>query len=259
MLDFEQIKGQYPEPLQGFERAILREYLQYKILQGLFESKLASRISFLGGTALRIIYGNQRFSEDIDLDHFGLDWGEFEELVGDAVRLLELEGFDIEVSRMEKAAFHCSVKFPDILYEHGISPPQKEKIRIQIDSFSQGYDYKPELMILNKFDVFTQARVTPLPILLSQKIFTAVNRKRPKGRDFYDITFLFGLTKPDFSFVRQKMGTVSPEVFRAEVLERIRGYDFEQLAEEVAPFLIHQNQKLRVVKFIDFWEQTALY
>ena len=66
MLDLQQIKNEYSEPLQGYERAIVREYLQYKILQAIFESKHASHLSFLGGTALRIVHGNSRFSEDIE-------------------------------------------------------------------------------------------------------------------------------------------------------------------------------------------------
>jgi predicted nucleotidyltransferase component of viral defense system len=258
MLDFDQIKGQYPEQLQGFERAILREYLQYKILQGLFESKLASRIAFLGGTALRIIYGNNRFSEDIDLDHFGLDWEDFGGLIEDVVRLLELEGFRVDISRVKTAAFHCTIKFPDVLFEHGISPLREEKIRIQIDTFAQGYDYQPEIKILNKFDVFTQARVTPPSVLLSQKIYTAINRKRPKGRDFYDITFLFGIAKPDFGFLQQKMRVQSPDELKEQVLEKISDFDFKQLADDVAPFLIYKNQSVRVAKFLDVWEQVSV-
>ena len=70
MLDFEQIQEQYPENLQRFERAILREYLQYKVLQAIFESNYASNLAFLSGTALRIVHGNNRFSEEIDLDNF---------------------------------------------------------------------------------------------------------------------------------------------------------------------------------------------
>ena len=258
MLDFEQIKAQYPEALQGFERALLREYLQYKILQGLFESKFASRISFLGGTALRIIYGNNRFSEDIDLDHFGLRWEEFEDLIGDAVRLMELEGFSVEASQVEKAAFHCTIRIPEVLFEHGISPLQEEKVRIRVDTAARGYDYQPDVRILNKFDVFTQVRVTPLPVLLSQKIFAAVNRKRPKGRDFYDISFLFGLTKPDFGFIQKKMGIFSPEELREMVLRKVASYDFNALADDVAPFLMNKAQKLRVQQFILYWEQVPM-
>lgn len=258
MLDFEQIKAQYPEKMQGFERALMREYLQYKILQGLFESKFASRISFLGGTALRIIYGNDRFSEDIDLDHFGLRWEESEDLVGDAIRLLELEGFLVEASQVEKGAFHCTIKVPEVLFEHGISPLREEKVRIRIDTASQGYSYQPDIKILNKFDVFTQVRVTPLPVLLSQKIYAAVNRKRPKGRDFYDISFLFGLTKPDFGFIHQKMGISTQEELRETVLGKVASYDFNILAEDVAPFLMKKGQKKRVEQFVLFWEQVEM-
>lgn len=258
MLDFQQIKAQYPPALQHFERGILREYLQYKILQGIFESKMASRVSFLGDTALRIIYGNTRFSEDIDLDNFGLRWKDFESLISDVESLLKLEGFNVEISQVSKAAYHCMIKFPEILFEHGISPLQEEKIRIQIDTFAQGYDYEPEIKLLNKFDVFMQVRVTPLAVLLSQKIYAAVNRKRPMGRDFYDITFLLAQATPDYGYLRQKMGIGTAEGIRKKVLELIDGINMEALADDVAPFLISEGDRKRVSMFQLFWEQADL-
>jgi predicted nucleotidyltransferase component of viral defense system len=258
MLDFEQVKKQYPPQLQGFERAILREYLQYKILQAIFESKQASQLSFLGGTALRIVHGNARFSEDIDLDNFGLSWQAFGDMIQKVRRFLELEGFEVELNQVSSEAFHCYLRFPDLLYAQGLSPHQQEKILIQVDTAAQGYAYEPQLMVLNKFDVFTQIRVTPLDVLLSQKIFTAVNRKRAKGRDFYDITFLFGRTKPDFAFLEQKMGIRTPGELRESLLHKIEGYDFEALARDVAPFLISQDQVRRVQLFREFWQQVPL-
>lgn len=258
MLDLQQIKNEYPEPLKGYERAIVREYLQYKILQAIFESKQASNLSFLGGTALRIVHGNNRFSEDIDLDNFGLSWQSFGELIQSVKLFLELEGFLVETSMVAKDAYHCDLRFPELLFEQGLSPLQQEKILIQLDTVAQGYNYAPEVRILNKFDVFTETRVTPLNILLSQKIYTAVNRKRPKGRDFYDITFLFSKTKPDFGFLKKKMGITSPESLREELLLKIEDFDFEALAGDVAPFLITKDQVRRVVKFREFWKQVDL-
>ena len=217
MLDFEQIQEQYPENLQRFERAILREYLQYKVLQAIFDSNHASKLAFLGGTALRIVYGNNRFSEDIDLDNFGLSWAEFEEVIQKVKRFMALEGFDVEIRNVAKGAYRCYLKFPELLYEQGLSPFQEEKILIQVDTTAQGYLYKPEIILINKFDVFTEIRVTPLNILLSQKIYTAVNRKRPKGRDFYDITYLSSRTKPDMGFLNQKLGVETAEGLRKEI------------------------------------------
>ena len=111
---------------------------------------------------------------------------------------------------------------------------------------------------LNKFEIFTEIRVTPLSILLSQKIYTAVNRKRPKGRDFYDITYLAGRTKPDMGFLTQKLGLETPEGLREEISARISTYDFKGLADDVSPFLIHQEDIKRVEKFREFWDQVVL-
>jgi predicted nucleotidyltransferase component of viral defense system len=248
MLDIQQIKNEYPEPLQGYGRAIIREYLQYKILQAIIESTQASKISFLGGTALRIVHGNHRFSEDIDLDNFGLSWEAFGELIQKVKMYLELEGFLV----------HCDLRFPDLLYQQGLSPHQQEKILIQLDTIAQGYTYTPEVRIINKFDVFTEIRVTPINILLSQKIYTAIHRKRPKGRDFYDITFLFSRTKPDFGFINQKMGITTPESLREAFLTKIEDFDFRALADDVAPFLIAKEQVQRVVIFREFWKQVEM-
>ena len=258
MLDFNQIKKQYPEELQSYERAILREYLQCKILQGVFESNQANKFSFLGGTALRIFYDNQRFSEDIDLDNFGLNWDEFDAVVRDVERFLSLEGFEVELRKIKREAYHLILRFPKLLYQHGLSPLRDEKILIQVDTSAQGYKYQPDIKILNKFDVFSEIRVTPLSLLLSQKIFTAINRKRPKGRDFYDITFLFTRTKPDFNFLQERMAVSTKEQLRGLVLEKISDYDFEDLARDVAPFLINGKEIDRVKLFVKFWKQVDL-
>ena len=258
MLDFQQIKEHYPDYLQGYERAIVREYLQCKILQSIFESNQGSKLSFLGGTALRIVHENQRFSQDIDLDNFNLSWQSFGEMIRKVEQFLELEGFQVEINVVAKDAFHCKVRFPELLYKQGLSPHQQEKILIQVDTIAQGYSYIPEVRILNKFDVFTEIRVTPLNILLSQKIFTAINRKRPMGRDFYDITFLFSRTKPDYGFIQQKMGIDSPERLREVILLKIENNDFEKLAGDVTPFLISRDQVKRVTKFKEFWKQVEM-
>ena len=66
MLSLQNIKEYYPKQLWGSERFILREYLQYKILEIISDSQYARNLIFMGGTALRIIYNNSRFSEDLD-------------------------------------------------------------------------------------------------------------------------------------------------------------------------------------------------
>jgi predicted nucleotidyltransferase component of viral defense system len=258
MLDFQQVLEQYPVHLQGFKRAILREYLQVKILQAIFESKQASQLVFIGGTALRILHDNQRFSEDIDLDQMDLSWDAFGEMILKVERFLTLEGFMVEVQEVAKGTFHCYLRFPELLYGQGLSPHLAHKLLIRVDSAAQGYAYQPEVRILNKFDVFTEVRVAPVNLLLSHKLYSAVNRKRPKGRDFYDITILLGRTKPDYQYLKQKLGVDSPDELRTEILDRTAVYDFEALASDVAPFLMDENQVKRVKLFRTFWQQVDL-
>jgi len=45
----------------------------------------------------------------------------------------------------------------------------------------------------------------PADVLLSQRLFTILYYPRPMGRDFYDVIFLFSLTKPNYLFLRKKM------------------------------------------------------
>ena len=51
--------------LEDQERA-LREIIQELVLLGLWRAKFFEHAAFYGGTALRVLYGLDRFSEDLD-------------------------------------------------------------------------------------------------------------------------------------------------------------------------------------------------
>src|SRR3989339_1530345 len=227
MLTLQQIEKQYPENLQPFKRGILREYLQYKILEIIFSSKFANKLSFMGGTVLRLIYGNTRFSEDLDFDNFALSEKEFDELSGIIKKSLELQGLKTEISTVAKGAFRCNIRLPEILFENNLSLFKEEKILIQVDSFAQNFDYQPEKKNLNKFDVFSEIFITPLDILLSQKIYTIFNRKRAKGRDFYDTVFLLGLAKPNYEYLKLKMRIDNWADTKKKLLDETKDLDFD--------------------------------
>jgi hypothetical protein len=117
MLTLKQIEQSYPESLQPFKKNILRDYLQCKILEIIFNSEFANKLAFLGGTALRIIYDNNRFSEDLDFDNFGLTQEEFVGLANTVKAGLEKQGFEVEADNVFKGAFRCKIKLPKILFQ----------------------------------------------------------------------------------------------------------------------------------------------
>lgn len=252
MLSLQEIEVQYPETLRPFKRNILREYLQYKILEIIFKSSHAAKLSFLGGTALRIVHNNTRFSEDLDFDNFGLEESEFNAIAQEVKAGLDALGLKTEINTVMKGAYRCNVRLPEVLFVNELSPLQEEKILIQIDTLPHQYPYTPDKKILNKFDVFSEIFVTPVSLLLSQKIWAAINRKRAKGRDFYDIVFLFSFTKPEYPYLMQKIGAGDGESVRQKLLESIRDLDFKMLADDVRPFLFNPADAQKVELFREF-------
>jgi predicted nucleotidyltransferase component of viral defense system len=80
MIDLTTIENYYSLPEKRQKRNILREYIQCEILNVIFSSPISAKLAFLGGTALRLLYGNARFSEDLDFDNFSLTVPEFVKL-----------------------------------------------------------------------------------------------------------------------------------------------------------------------------------
>lgn len=259
MLSLEQIARQFPAHLSLQKRAMLREYLQCVILEILFESPFASRFSFLGGTCLRLVHGNTRFSEDLDFDNFGLTNTDFDAVAENVQTGLERQGFRVEVSNVQRGAYRCNIRFPGLLFEQGLSGHQEEKILIQLDTESQDYVFQPQTFVLTRFGLFTRLLVTPPSLLLAQKLYTLINRPRAKGRDYFDVVFLFSQNhRPDYDYLNAKMSAGTPELLRTAIFTLLGQVDLEALAADVQPFLFHPDDDRRVRYFREFWEQVTL-
>lgn len=259
MLPLTEIEKYYPENLRGFKRFILREYLQHKILQIVFDSEFANRLCFLGGTCLRIVHGNNRFSEDLDFDNFGMEESEFQKVAQTIERELEKEGYQVEMKTILKSAFHCHIRFPELLYKEGLSGHLEEKILIQLDTEPQNFEFTPERYLLNRFDVFTQILITPKDILLAQKFYAILNRPRNKGRDFYDIVFLLALIdKPNYDFLTLKAGISNADELKRKIHERCSQLDMNEMGRDVAAFLFNPADVRKVIHFPEYIEQVKL-
>lgn len=260
MFSLKEILSFYPGPQQIFHEFILREYLQYKILQIVFEMPGQSeKLCFLGGTALRIIHGNQRFSEDIDFDNTGLTVEEFYGISECIQKKLEQEGYEIEMRTVMRNAFHCYIKFPALLFKEGLTGHHSEKILIQLDTEPQHYDFTPAKHILNKFDVFTEISVAPLNLLLAQKFYAIVNRHRSKGRDFFDVVFLLAKgAKPDYDYLNLKLKIKGATLLKQRVLDVCSKLNMKAMADDVAPFLFESTDKRKVELFEQYLKQVEL-
>jgi len=252
MLNITEIQKFYSKNMHPFKRNILREYLQYKILQIIFLTEYADKLSFMGGTCLRIVFGTNRFSEDLDFDNFGLTEIEFDSLSEIVAKNLQEEGYIVEIKTIHKGAFRCYIRIPNLLFDNKLSGYQEETILIQLDTEAQKFDYKPESFILNKFDILSRIYYTPKNILLSQKIWAILNRNTPKGRDYYDTMFLFSIANPDYKYLKLKADISNIYELKTKLELKIQSVNIKQLIKDLSPFLIYPNDINRIEMFPEF-------
>lgn len=259
MITLDEIRAGYPPQLHDRTSFLLREYLQYRMLQLIYRTEQSRQLVFLGGTCLRLLHGNQRFSEDLDFDNLGLDQEQFKqlaELVGDG---LEREGYTVDVQVRSKTAFRCKVRFPGLLFQQGLSGHAEQSVLIQFDTEPQHYAYAPELRRLDKFDVSFSLPCCSPSLLLAQKCHAILGRPRNKGRDFFDAVFLLGRNvEPDQGYMKERIGSGSREALAEKLIAHCATLDMKQQAEDVRPFLFDAALAERITHFTEIIRQHWL-
>ncbi len=227
---------------------ILTEYYQHELLGSIFAQKGSENYSFIGGTAIRICYGGARFSEDLDFDT--LDLNDFDQLLTNTIADMTAKGFIIESRLVHKGAYHCYLKFPDVLKNYGISGYDEEKLLIKVDA-TQTSKLFTQNIILNKYGVFQNIKVASPATILSKKLLTISQRKRPKGRDLYDVTYLWGMTQPDQKYL-ETVGNITLKDQLVHLTKFVSNLDLNTLARDVSPFLLNPRDQDRVLHFDQF-------
>lgn len=249
MINLESIKKYYSPKEQVFEQFILKEYLQYQILDIIFSSEFWEKLSFLWWTAIRLIHNSTRFSEDLDFDNFWLDENAFEKLSFYIQKELNLLWYDVEIKNVYKWAYRCYIRLPKILKELWFSDLEDEKILIQIDTVTQDYTYNSDKKFIDKFDVYKLINVCPVDIILSKKIHALIDRKRTKWRDFFDIVYLYRFSKPDFNYLESKTWIKNTQELKNKLHIFTKDLDLKEISKDVQPFLLHQDEINRVINF----------
>ncbi len=254
MINLNNIIQQYPPKLHNFPKAILREYLQYKILASIFSSPLSKKLCFIWWTALRIWHNSQRFSEDIDFDNRWLTVEEFEKLTKVVEQELLLEWYEVEIKHVYKWAFHCSIKIPKLLFDNNLASMVTEKLVIKIDTTPQWYNYSHDTFVLQKFGIVAPYKMVPKDILLSMKFSAFFSRA--KWRDLFDIVYLLWMwVKPNWWFCKHSFGIDNWKSLKIAIKKRLNELDLIALQKDVQPFLFDSNDK-SVELFDKIIEQT---
>ena len=255
MIDIEYIRSFFPPVIareSHFDRYMLKEYLQLLILDHLATTSYINRVSFIGGTNLRLIQGIDRFSEDLDFDCKDLSELEFMAMTDGVVQYLRHNNVEVETRDKPNphlTAFRRNLYFPQMLFNLGLTGHREERLLLKIEAQDQGVKYQPIVAYINKMGFFFGVQIPPLDVLCAMK-FSAV-LARQKGRDFYDAIFLLSKTKPNLDFLRAKTGISSLEELKATVIERLREVDLTQKKRDFMHLLFNESKADRILQFAE--------
>ncbi|TAL30346.1 MAG: nucleotidyl transferase AbiEii/AbiGii toxin family protein [Spirochaetes bacterium] len=241
----------------------LKEIIQEIALLGLYRGGFFNEAAFYGGTSLRLFYGLDRFSEDLDFSLIApnpqFDLSAYTKVVQD-----ELGAYGMEMTVTEKikrndsavkSAFikggthmHLLKIAPIMPLVSGVHPDEYLQIKLEVDTDPPDgalYEVKYQLLPVPYY-----VRIYAPSSLFAGKVHALLCRgwrTRVKGRDFYDYIWYLSKGIPLniahlTSRMRQTGHLKSEEVLdEADVRERLDrrfdSVDFQQAKTDIRPFI----------------------
>lgn len=256
------LKPYEAQTLYDKENAI-KEVVQEIVLCGLSRAGFFQPAAFYGGTALRIFYGLDRFSEDLDFSlkapDANFDLAAYLPTLEKEVRSyglnFKIESKDKSVDSAVKSAFlkgntkeHILMFYADERLAPSIAASKLIKVKFEVDTnppafatFERKYRLLPIPYEINLYD---------MPSLFTGKIHAVICRSwktRVKGRDLYDYVFYLSsgtsvnlrhlgarLAQSDFIEADK---TISLDDVKNMLHTRFEQIDFELAKQDVLPFI----------------------
>jgi len=241
----------------------LREILQEIALLGLWRAKFFEKAACYGGTALRILYGLDRFSEDIDFSLLqpakDFDLTDYTAFVK---KEMEAFGFDVHVERVNKAVqtpiqsafLKADTRNQLLTIEAGkdilraLPKGKMLKVKMEVDT-NPPPGFGTETRFLLQPIPFA-VRSFVLPDLFAGKMHAILCRtwkSRVKGRDWYDLIW-YAANHPQLHLghLEERMrqtghwkgeDPLTPEKFHELFRTTINKLNIDRARREVEPFV----------------------
>ena len=247
---------------------------QQVILAGLNHGGFFDKAAFYGGTCLRIFYGLQRFSEDMDFSLLepteNFDFVQYFQPIIDEFASI---GRQVEITKKSKKNFgkveSAFLKDNTDVYDVSFQTEKSIKIKIEVDTNPPLLFSTEQKLLLEPRSFMT--RCFSLPDLFAGKMHALVYRawkNRVKGRDWYDFEWYVRNRIPlDFTHLQERIkqfnGCVkNKEQFLVDLRNRLSSADINQVKADVLPFLKNPNeleiwsndyfvQLMGMIKYID--------
>lgn len=230
-------------------RNVTREFLQARILLSLQDHGAFGNWAFLGGTALRFLFGLPRYSEDLDfsLARPGED-ARFEKLIRSVRTDLQAETYTVDAKiRTGAAVASAFIRFPGLLHELGLSPHRDESLSVKVE-----LDTRPPEGAGNGTRLIRRFAMLHLlhhdkASLFAGKLHAILCRKYTKGRDLYDLAWYLsdpGWPEPNLHLLRNALRQTGwkgrepdEDTWRDVLTGKLETLDWKKALADVAPFL----------------------
>lgn len=260
------IKSYNPKTIEE-TKAIIRELLQQIVLIGLSRSGFFNFASFYGGTALRIFYGLNRYSEDLDFTLNKEDRNfSLEPFINKIIEVAHSYGLEIDVQTKNKkietpieSAFaklntyqtFIKLKVDDKLVKL-LHKEELIKVKFEIDC-NPALGFNIENKYLNMLE-FANVAVLDKESLFAGKLHAILCRNYKntvKGRDYYDFLFYIQKrVKPNLIYLRNKLieshklnenDEFNIEILKIMLKDRFSNVDFDQAKNDAEHFVFKKE------------------
>jgi len=267
---FNQMLARYPIAAKDDLTNATHEVMQQIALAGLYRGGFFDRAAFYGGTCLRIFYGLQRFSEDMDFSllqadkNFSLE-NYFEPIIAEFKALGKEVVIDKKAKTTQTNVASAFLKENTEIYNLRFTTEKRVKIKIEVDTQPPS-DFSTEYkLLLLPFSFMT--RCYSLSDLYAGKMHAFLFRNwqnRVKGRDWYDFEWhVRNNTILNFNHLQKRAEQISlldekdftPDIFKAMLKERIEKTNIEAVKNDVRPFL--KNPAEMEIWTTDYFLQLA--
>lgn len=173
---------QLASKLQTSEENIRREYFQHLFLSRFYKQEGAENVYFKGGTALHLLYGNPRFSEDLDFDTEIRSVRALEDMVLATLAAFEQEGIetDLHEAKTTSGGYLSVMEFR----AEGRAMPIQLEISLRKGKKKEG---SAAVVASDFFPAYNLVQLSH-ELLVQGKMNALFDRHKP--RDYYDFYFL---------------------------------------------------------------------
>lgn len=231
-------------------RNLLKENLQFYVLNFIYNSKWGENLLLKGGSCLRMFFDLPRLSEDLDLDFIDEKSFILRDFLTDLEKYfwqtLQYKDFTVKVSGRENILY---LKFP-ILDKLGLaqSTERTKILFLRIDlAKAVGKEYKVELSLKSISDFSFLVKRYSLQDLFTGKITaisqrTSLGEPRVKGRDYFDLVwFLEKKVKPNYKYLREITDFKDKAGLKRELKRKVKEVDLKILEQDLTPLFRDKN------------------